>query len=143
MKHFCNQLFFGRGNKLKFIQSLTDKTIQTVLLCILTSFWVLCTPEAGQNIFLSPFNLFCWFQVSLDAISFSLAFRNVLLPRDNLPSVVVTDVGNQLDYVEKGSKSISTSFWVSATPKSWSKYTTQILKNYIVRRYNCARKASS
>ena len=36
--------------------------------------------------------------VSLEAIGFSLNFRNVLLPRNNLPSIIATDFGNQLEY---------------------------------------------
>ena len=35
--------------------------------------------------------------VSLEALGFSCAFRNVLIPRGNLPSIVVTDCGNQTD----------------------------------------------
>ena len=35
--------------------------------------------------------------LSLEAIGFSCAFRNVLIPRGNLPSIVVTDCGNQRD----------------------------------------------
>ena len=74
--------------------------MNSLVLCILTSFWVLCTPKSCLKYF------------------FSAVF--------NLISGVksLKKVWNEQKRLKTSEKSSSTSFWVCAAPKSWLKYTT-------------------
>ena len=65
--------------------------------------------------------------------SFSLFFRNFvdfkfwILVKSPLKQVLLADLISPSTHPNMAEKNVSTSFWVRAAPKSWSKYTTVIV----------------
>ena len=87
-------------------------------------------PEAGRNLFLPFFNLFCSFQSFFGDFTTEITKKClkmnkktcfcVLLKAGRLPEGVPRICLFRLIF------KVSTRFWVRKSPKSWSKYTTHV-----------------